>query len=101
MLVDVGLGQPLGSSRQPRLDHQLFEFADIDLGQAHEDRRIPIEVGGGEVDGGIVGEQRLLRAEVLDSGSEDVAGRCVVTKGAKIRGAKRALPDEQLVADSP
>ncbi len=65
----VLLRQPLRRLEQPRLDDRLLELADTDLLQADEDRRVPVEVRRREIDAGVVGEQRLLRARVLDPGA--------------------------------
>ena len=71
MLVDVLFGESLGRAGKPRLDDQFVELIRGDPLQAHEDRRVAIEMRSGEVDARIIGEQRLLGAEVLNSCCED------------------------------
>src|SRR5581483_1104234 len=55
----------------------------------------------GEVDLGVVGDQRLLRTEVLDPHPRDRAVRSRVAQCAQVRLAQGTLPHERLVAHPP
>jgi arsenite methyltransferase len=64
--LEVGHGEPRGRAAQPRLGDELCERRGRDPLEPREDRRIAVEMRSGEVDAPIVGEQRLLREQVLD-----------------------------------
>ena len=57
--------------------------------------------GGSEEDSGIVGQQRLLRGEVLHPRAENRPSRSGLAERAKVRWAQRSLPHEGLVANPP
>src|SRR6185437_7769036 len=59
-LSQIRREEPLGSARQPRLGHDFLELLRCDSLEADQNRRIALEVRGGEVDARIVREQRLL-----------------------------------------
>ena len=58
-------------------------------------------MGGREENGWLIGEERLLGAEVLNSRAEDRTGRRLSAKRAEVCSAKRALPDECSVPYEP
>src|ERR1044072_2013665 len=99
--VEVRLGEALGRPAQPRLDDELLQLVQRDLLQAHEHRRVAVEVRGREEDGGVVGEQRLLRPEMLDPNAQDGARRGTLAERRGGRVAQRALPDEALPLHPP
>src|SRR5439155_15283503 len=95
------LARALGRPGEPGLDHDFGELVDADPIQAHEDRGRAAEVRGREVDARIVGEQRLLGAEVLDASTEDRALRRLLAESLDFSASQRSLPHEQLVRDAP
>ena len=99
--LEVRLGQPLRRAGEPRLDDDLVEVLDGYRVQADQDRRVAVEVRRGEEDPWAVGEQRLLRPEVLHARAEDRPVGRVVAERLEVRAAQRALPHEQLVLDPP
>ena len=58
---------------------------------------VPVEVRGREVDAGILGDQRRLRALVGHAGAQDRPGRRGVAELGQVLRPQRALPHEQLV----
>jgi hypothetical protein len=101
MCVDVLLCKSFGRTGKPRLDDQLVELLQGDLVKAHQDRWITLEMWRSEEDMPVVGEKGLLRAEMLYSRSEYRPLGHVIAKSSNVCGAKRALPDEQLVPHAP
>src|SRR2546421_1048005 len=99
--VQVLLGQALRCPVEPRLDDQLGEVRLVDLLQPHEDRRVPVEVRGREVDVGVLGEQRVLSPEVGYPRAQDRSLRSVVAQRLEVRPAQRPLPHEALVPNPP
>ena len=100
-LFQVRLDQPLRRPREPRLGDQLVQVLDRDALQAREDRRVAVEVWGREEDVRVIGEERLLGAEVLHAGTHDRSVGGAVPEGFDFPSAKGALPHEQLVLDTP
>jgi len=58
-------------------------------------------MGDREEDSGIVGQQRLLRAEVLHPRAENRPGGRRFAERANVRRAQWALPHEEFVANPP
>ena len=100
-LAQVGLDQPPRRARQPPLGDHLVEVLHRYLVQPHEDRRVAVEVRRGEEHAGPVGEQRLLRADVLDPRAQDRSVRSVVAERLDFLRAQRTLPHEQFVVYAP
>ena len=71
---------------------KLFQLRDADLGQPDQHHRVAVEVWAGEVDAGIVGNQRELDPFVGNPRSEDVAVGCVVSQGSVVGLAQRGAP---------
>ena len=92
MAQDVFVGESLGCACEPRVNNQFAQLVERDQVKADENRRVPVEVRGREVDLGVVGEQRVLGAEMLYPRTEDRAGGCAVAEGAKVCGAQRTFP---------
>jgi len=57
---------------QPGLGDQLFELGHADLPKAHQHCGVAVEMRGGEVHPGLVGDERELDALIGDPGTEDV-----------------------------
>src|SRR5207237_10221706 len=70
-LPEVDVDEPLGGAREPGLGDELAEVLDGQALQAREDRRVAIEVWGGEEDARVIGEQRLLGPDVLHARGQD------------------------------
>ena len=69
--VRVRLDELLGRPGEPRFDDHLVQVVEADPVEAHQDRRVAVEVRSGEESRGVVGDQRLLCSQMLDTGTED------------------------------
>ncbi len=77
--LDVGSRQRLRRPPEPGLNDRFVELLDGYAIEPHEDRRVAVEVRGGEVDVRVVAQQRLLRPEMLHSGAQDRPVRSIVS----------------------
>src|SRR5439155_21374341 len=98
---EVGVDEPLRRAREPGLGDKLAEVLDGQALQARENRRVAIEVWGGEEDARVIGEQRLLGPDVLDTRGQDRPGRRGRAESLDFLAPQRALPHEQLVLHPP
>src|ERR1700722_8789464 len=76
----------------------------VDRRELHQNSRIAVEMRGGEVQLGLIGDQRELDALVGHSDAENVAVRWLDPERGQrvvVRGAQRTLPGDQLLADPP
>src|SRR3954447_13743516 len=101
VLLHVFARDPLGRAREPGLDDRFLQVVEADRIQADEDGRVAIEVGRGEEDTGVVGEQCFLGAQMLDPRAENRSARRVLAESEEVFLAERTLPDEQLVPNAP
>ena len=71
--LEEGPGEAFGGGGEPGLGDQFLEVGDGDAVEAGENRGVAVEVRGGEVEVGLVGQQGVLGEQVLDPGAEDRA----------------------------
>src|SRR5205814_1686555 len=93
--------EPLRRPAQPGLGHHLSQLRYRDPVEPDQHRRVPVEVRRGEVQRRIVGQQRLLGAEVGYPDPEDRPVRRRVAERVEVAAPQRPLPDEELVPDPP
>src|SRR2546429_8752537 len=82
----------------------IYEFVELglaDLGEAHQHRRVAVEMRGGEVHAGIVGDEREFHALIGHPGTEDVPVGRVSAERRVVRLAQRSFPGDQLLAHPP
>jgi hypothetical protein len=84
--VHVLLREPPRRASQPGLDDHFLKVLEGDPVQAHQDRRVAVEVRCGEEDIGIIGKQRRLRPEMLDPRPQDRSGWSGFAEGTNVRG---------------
>ena len=94
------MSESFGCAGQPCLHDDLFEVLDRDPVQAHQDRRVTIEMRGGKEDVRIIGEKGFLRADVLYPRTKYRSRGRVVAQGSNVGWAKRALPDAPFLLTS-
>ncbi len=98
---DVVACQALRRSRQPCFYDQLPQFVERDALQTHKHGGVAVEMWGGEVDVGRVGDQSVFGLEVLDPGPEDRTLGRRIAEGSQVGLTQRTFPDEPLVVHMP